>query len=324
MQNIMRLWQIEQTAKSAQEILDALHPWGENNELAFHNKIPILLAILGAGTFVFGGLLKDFFPFSLSFLLSIAYFAIALIIYEPNTPINQVIQQLEQKMKLLKFDLHFDKLPTHLSATFNPILVLSRLKQNFPLFNQGNDSNEIVGFASTIWNDDQSVSHPVLLFKYHYVTELSLPGTDGKNQKVKDIHKDLWGAFVFETSSLGLAASNKRTQFFYPYTQGWQSSDIVLNKKLNIFGYDRHQLAKIVSPSMTLKLINLFENNSGDLVSHYEENMLCFMGERNLFKSTSKTSRDGIKTISELRGYLRTLDMPNYEKFKQDMLEFMS
>lgn len=46
------------------------------------------------------------------------------------------------------------------------------------------------------------------------------------------------------------------------------------------------------------------------------------MGDQNLFRQVRK--KQEIRDISVLRGHLRTLVMPEYEKFKQCMLNLMT
>lgn len=50
--------------------------------------------------------------------------------------------------------------------------------------------------------------------------------------------------------------------------------------------------------------------------------MLCYMGDQNLFRIARK--KQSPQDISALRGHLRTLTMPEYEKFKQSMLNLIS
>lgn len=160
-------------------------------------------------------------------------------------------------MVILRYSLHFQQLPAYLPIHAQPVLVLSKLKQYFPLFNRGTESNEITHFASTTWNDGVT-DHQVLLFQYHYVNEIPIIQDQNSDKKIiKEIHKDLWGAFIFQIPTLGIAVSNQRSRFFTPYSSKWQSSDILINQELNIFGVNQHQLAKEVSPSLTLKL-NVF------------------------------------------------------------------
>lgn len=323
MHNVARLWEISRHAQSAQEILDGLHPWGKDNSLKFHNTFSYGFVGCAVLSLILGWLLSGYISIFFSVLIAAAWCFIAYISYEPDDPIDEVIQVLELKIKLLKYDLDFQNLPAHLTATMNSSLVLSKLKQYFPVFNQGNASNDIVSFASSTWIDPNHIQHPVLLFKYHYETEISIPNTELKPQKIKKIEKDLWGVFVFQMNPLGIAASNRRERFFAPYSQAWQSSDIQLNQSLNIFGYDQHQLARTISPALTLKLSDFFTGVKGDLIVHHQENMLCYVGEQNLFRSISKRQRDEIQNISELRGHLRTLEMPDYQQFKQRMLNFI-
>ena len=324
MHNVARLWDISRQAHTPQDILDALHPWGENNNLVLNNFLPKLCIGLGAMSLIMGWFIHHYFPMVFTILIATFWFAIAYFSYESNEPVEQVIDELELKIKLLKYDLNFQKLPPHLSGTMNSMLVLGKLKQNFPLFNQGTESNDIVSFASTLWTDHEEQQHPILLFKYHYITEISVRDEQGNKYNVRKIEKDLWGCFLFETEALGFAASNRRSRLPHPYTTHWETADIDLNKKLNIYGYDQQQIARAITPSVTLRLSDLFENNQGDLIVHHDENILSFMTEHNIFNTVSRRDKGSIQNISDLRGYLRTLNMPNYEKFKQSMLNFVA
>lgn len=321
MQNIARLWEIGQQAQSPQDILDGLHPWGQNKALFFHNAIPKILFIFGILTLILGWLIHHYVPYLISFFMGCLCCFVAYLIYEENDPIDEVIEFLEQRIMLLRYDLHFNKTPQHISTTSNTLLVLSRLKQNFPLFYQGNVSNEIEQFASTTWFEDDQ-EHQVMLFQYHYVNEFSLPNSQGDKQKITEIHKDQWGAFIFQMPALGFAASNKHDEFIAPYNITWKTADILVNQNLHIFGYDQQQLARQITPSRTLKLSDFFQSYTGDVVYHFEENMLCYVGDQDLFNISRKKQK--IQDISALRGHLRTLTMPEYEKFKQCMLNLIS
>ena len=324
LQNVARLWELGRHAQTEQEILDGLHPWGKHNELKFYNTLPKILVILGICSILLGWFLHLYLPYVLSALSGAGCFFLAFLIYESHDPIEEVIEYLEQRIMLLKFDLHFQSMPSIFAKTSNSTLMLSQLKQLFPLFTQGSLSNEIGLYASTTWVDEAGVSRPVMLFQYHYVSDFKVPSTDGKLQKIKEIHQDLWGAFIFQTPTLAFAASDKRKTFFYPYHFKWQSSDILLNQKIHLFGDSQQHLARNISPSVTLKLADFFEENSGDLISHFQENIIFFMGENNLLRRSNKKQADDIRNISELRGYLRTLNMPAYQQFQQSMLKFLS
>ena len=319
--NIARLWEIGQKSHNDQELLDALHPWREDHGLRFFNVLPYLLAITSMSTLIFGYFLHPHIQFIWSFLGAFLTGFLAYLLYEPKEPLTQVINYLEQRMTVLRYGLLFQQLPAYLPNQAQPLLVISRLKQFFPLFNRGTESNEITQYASTTWHDGIT-EHQVLLFQYHYISEMPIFQENNEKKIVKEIHKDLWGAFIFQMPALGVAVSNQRSRFFAPYTSSWQSSDILINQKLKIFGLDQHQLAKEVGPSMTLKLHDFFEHFSGDLIYHHEEQILCYLGEQNLFQTASKRSE--IHNISALRGHLRTMTMPQYQKFQQLMLNLIS
>lgn len=318
--NIARLWEIGQKSQSDQELLDALHPWREDHGLRFFNVLPYLLAITSMSTLIFGYFLHPHIQFIWSFLGAFLTGFLAYLLYEPKEPLTQVINYLEQRMTVLRYGLQFQQLPAYLPIQAQPLLVMSRLKQYFPLFNRGTESNEITQYASTTWHDGIT-EHQVLLFQYHYISEMPIFQENNEKKIVKEIHKDLWGAFIFQMPALGVAVSNQRSRFFAPYTSSWQSSDILINQKLKIFGLDQHQLAKEVGPSITLKLHDFFEHFSGDLIYHHEEQILCYLGEQNLFQTASKRSE--IHDISALRGHLRTMTMPQYQKFQQLMLNLI-
>ena len=320
--NIARLWDIGQKAHSDQDLLDALHPWRDDHSLCFFNVLPFILGIVSVCTLVFGYFFHPHIQYIFSLLAAFLTGFLAYLLYEPKEPLTQVITYLEQRMTVLRYGLQFQQLPAYLPIQAQPLLVISRLKQFFPLFNRGTESNEITQYASTTWHDG-TTEHQVLLFQYHYVSELPIFQEENSNQKIaKEIHKDLWGAFIFQMPASGIAVSNKRSRFFEPYTSSWQSSDILINQELNIFGVDQHQLAKEIGPSLTLKLHDFFQHFTGDLIYHHEEQILCYLGEQNLFQTASKRSE--IHDISALRGHLRTMTMPQYQKFQQLMLNLIS
>lgn len=320
--NIARLWDIGQKSHSDQDLLDALHPWRDDHSLCFFNVLPFILGIVSICTLVFGYFFHPHIQYIFSLLAAFLTGFLAYLLYEPKEPLTQVITYLEQRMTVLRYGLQFQQLPAYLPIQAQPLLVISRLKQFFPLFNRGTESNEITQYASTTWHDG-TTEHQVLLFQYHYVSELPIFQEENSNQKIaKEIHKDLWGAFIFQMPASGIAVSNKRSRFFEPYTSSWQSSDILINQELNIFGVDQHQLAKEISPSLTLKLHDFFQHFTGDLIYHHEEQILCYLGEQNLFQTASKRSE--IHDISALRGHLRTMTMPQYQKFQQLMLNLIS
>ncbi|RYL28418.1 hypothetical protein [Acinetobacter piscicola] len=321
MRNVARLWNIGEKARAPQEILDALHPWGECKDLYFHNFIAHLFIILGVFILIFGWMIDVYIPFALTFLVAMLCLFFAYLIYEPRSPIEEVMQFLEKRMLMLKYDLQFNRVPSFLPQSSNSLLVMSKLKQSFPLFSKGNAINEITQYIATTWEFEHK-KYPVLLFHYYYINELPMSQFNKDQNKKQGIRKDQWGAFVFATPRLGFAASNQRHAFFEPYTQKWSTSDILVNENLNIFGHDQNQLARHISPMMTLKLSDFFQDYSGEVVFHFEEDMLCYMGDQNLLQHRQNIEK--IRDVSQLRGHLRTLRMAEYERFQQHMLNLIS
>ncbi len=320
--NIARLWDIGEKSHSDQDVLDALHPWREDHGLRFFNALPYLLGITSVGCLFFGYFLHPHIQFIWSFLAAFLTGFLAYLLYEPAEPLTLVIKYLEERITVLRYGFQFQQLPAYLPIQAQPLLVMSKLKQYFPVFNRGTLSNEITHYASTTWHDG-TTEHQVLVFQYHYVSETTIIKDRSTDQKiVKEIHKDLWGAFIFQMPALGIAVSNQRSRFFAPYTSSWESSDIMINKELNIFGFDQHQLAKEISPSMTLKLHDFFQHFTGDLIYHHQEPIVCYLGAQNLFQTASK--RQIIHDIPALRGHLRTMTMPHYQRFQQFMLNIIS
>lgn len=324
MQNIDRLYVISQTATTPQELLDALHPWQGNTDLYFHNAIPVLIALSGIIIFIISLFFNAYIPFSYAVIFMVICALITYLVYEPRRAIHQIIQQLEMKMKLLKFDIHYNQVPRIIATPSTPIALLSRLQLHFPIFNLGNYSNDFEHYAASTWQCDNGHTHPILLFKYHYASERLLPHHKFKASNLKLAHYNLWGAFVFNTAPLGLAITSKRQDFFRPYVYSWKTSDIHLNKILKIFGTDQNLMAKTISPQLTLKLEPLFLNQEADLISHHQEHILCYVTKRNIFSTQANRTRNQIKNISDLRGYLRTLDMPHYAVFKSQLLDVLT
>ena len=324
MQNIDRLYLISQTAQSPQQLLDALHPWKDNTDLYFHNAIPVILAIVGAILFLSSVFLSAFIPWSYGLVCALLCALISYLMYEPRKPIHAVIQHLEMKMKLLRFDIHYNQVPKIIATPSASKNLLNRLQLHFPMFNLGNHSNEFEHYAASTWQCPNGHTHSILLFKYHYSSEQFVPNGKIKADNLKISHTNLWGAFVFNIPPLGLAISNTRDSFFKPYVYSWKTSDIHLNKILKIYGTDPKQMAKHISPQLTLKLEALFLNNKVDLISHYNEHILCYISNKNIFSVRANRTIDKIKNISDLRGYLRTLNMPHYTAFKSQLLDILS
>lgn len=321
MRNVARLWDIGRQAQSADELLDALHPWGKDRDLRFYNVLPKFLIIIGVATLVIGGLLHQYFPFFFTLMISAAIGFWAYLIYESQDPIDEVIQYLRERMLTLRYDLNFQKLPASFPDPTRTFSVISQLKILFPLFYKGTKENRIDYFASTLWQHEGK-SYPVIIFQYDYVIEIATSNQRETRNVIRKINKQLWGAFIFDAVATGLAISNTGNDFFPPYVQKWETSDIQTNQQLDIYGCDAHEIVKHVTPSFTLKLSHFFEKFKGDLIFHPHENIVCYLGEHDLFRLQSKHT--DIQEISHLRGHLRTLNMLEYDLFKARISPLLS
>ena len=135
--NIARLWEVGQKSHSDQDLLDALHPWRDDHSLRFFNVLPYLLAIVSVCTLVFGYFLHPHVQYIFSLFAAFLTGFLAYLLYEPEEPLTQVITYLEQRMTVLRYGLQFQQLPAYLPIQAQPLLVISKLKQFFPLFNRG-------------------------------------------------------------------------------------------------------------------------------------------------------------------------------------------
>ena len=319
--NIARLWDIGRQAQSHQQILDGLHPWNAPVTLKFENTLPWLLAITGS-IFMLAILIQ---PSSIwaqtSLFCGVLMVFWAYISYEDDDPIEEVIDYLEQQTIAQKYQLAYHRQPQHISVPLNPVLFIAHLKRLFPVFEQGSVSNDFPLYASTVWTDEENKDHQVLVFQYHFVNEVRMTDKDGNQVKVQEIHRDLWGVFVFGLDMPGLAISTASKSFSHPYSFAWHTSDIQTNQRLKFYGTDEMQMAKTLTPAMVLRLSDFFEYRSGDLLFHPESDVLCYLGPHDLFKISSKAQN--IQDISSLRGHLRTFKLPYLEHLKSDLLELL-
>ena len=319
--NIARLWEIARQAQTYQDILDALHPWNAPIVLKFENVLPLLLAAAG----LFFILLIFIHPGNIWIQISLisGFFMIfwAYISYEESKPIDEVIEYLEQQSIAKKYNLAFQQQPQHFSVPLQPVLFIAHLKRLFPVFNQGSISNDFPYYASTQWTDDEGKQHQVMVFQYHYVNEIRIRNKDGNEVQVSEVHKDLWGVFVFDVEVHGVAVTTANKEFYYPYSFPWHTSDIQVNQKLNIFGSDEMQMAKLLTPAFVLRLDEFFAQRQGDLIFHPDSHILCFLGTADLFHISSRAKN--IHDISALRGHLRTFKLPYLESLQRDLTQFL-
>lgn len=320
-QNIARLWEVGRQAQSHQQLLDGLHPWNGPINLKFENNLA--LALGGCGLLLIAGIFIA--PANIWMQSGVFFGALMLfwayICYEQRKPLDEVIAYLEDQALAKKYQLAFQQQPQHISLPLNPLQFIAHLKGLFPLFHQGSLSNEIRRYASTLWEDEHGQQHPVLLFQYHYIDEVQMRDREGKPLKLMQVDKDLWGVFVFDVQSQGLAVTTSSKKFSTPYAHPWHSSDIRTNQRLNFYGCDPMQTAKLLSPGFVLRLADFFEQRQGDLLFHPQSQLLCYLGPYDLFQVSSKHTQ--ITDISTLRGHLRTFRLNELEKLQHDLLQFL-
>jgi hypothetical protein len=321
--NLARLGNLVLTAKSHQDLLDGLHPWHAPLSLKFNNTLPYALGLVG----IFWCLLLFISPshiyLQMMFLAGLCMVFWAWISCEKSSTVELMVAELESKAIQFKYDLHFSSPPLHLGIHLQPAFLQSKLKQLFPLFNLGTIANDFPRYASCQWSDEQGKQHSVLIFEYRYVTEMTIRDKNGKDVSIKEIEKKLWGAFVFDIQSLnGIAATTSRRHFPKPYQIKWQSSDILTNQKLNIYGTDTLSLAKQLKPTQILKLNDFFNQREGNLMFHPHDNIMCYLGSQNLFHATGAKNKK-IQDISTLRGHLRTLKLLHLEQLQKDLTRFL-
>ncbi|RKG52995.1 hypothetical protein D7V64_08350 [Acinetobacter cumulans] len=319
--NIARLWELGRSAHDHQALLDGLHPWNAPINLKFENVLAWFQGCIGLIFLLPVWITPANIWAQLSFILGLVIMAWAYFSYEQDDPIEEVIDFLEQQSIAKKYQLAFDRQPHHISVPFNSIHFIAHLKQLFPVFEQGSVSNKITRYASTVWQDENDQAHQVMLFQYHYVNEIRVRDKNGDEHQVKEIHKDLWGVFVFDINTQGLAVSTSNKKFYYPYSYPWHSSDIQINQRLKFYGSDEMETAKLTTPAFVLRLADFFKNREGDLLFHPESKMLCYIGPHDLFKISSKTNV--IQDISALRGHLRTFKLIELENLQRDLLLFL-
>lgn len=320
-QNIARLWDLGRKAHSHQDILDGLHPWNAPITLRFENLLPRLLALCGIICIVPVFFQASHFWAQLCFLAGLMMIFWAYISYEQDDPIEEVIEFLERESIAKKYQLQFGRQPQHISIPMNQAHFMAHLKNLFPVFNQGSISNDISNYASAVWDDEDGLQHQVLVFQYHYINEIKVRDKDANEVRLKEVHKDLWGVFVFDVEHQGIAITSINTPFYYPYSFPWHSSDIQINQKLKFYGSDEMNTAKLMSPGFVLRAADFFQSRQGDLMFHPVSKILCFLGPQDLFQVSSKSSK--IEDISALRGHLRTFKLIALENLQKDLTIFL-
>ncbi|MEC8055509.1 MAG: hypothetical protein VX136_00025, partial [Pseudomonadota bacterium] len=163
--------------------------------------------------------------------------------------------------------------------------------------------------------------YTAFFFQYSYIEETHFRFADGDKVTIRRTENNLWGVFIFETQIHGLAVTNRRQDIGFPYEVRWNSSDIQVNQQLQIYGMDQLHLVKMLNPALLLRLSDFFKSRKGELIFHSHQNMMCFLGDENLFEVSSRTRE--IQDISSLRGHLRTFRLKHYEQLCSDLSTFL-
>ncbi|BBF76407.1 MULTISPECIES: hypothetical protein [Acinetobacter] len=320
--NIARLWEIGEQVETHQQILDQLHPWGDHPTLRFDNGLPKFLMLLGALSFFAMFALPSIgLPFIFGFFSGIVLLFLAFILYETDDAIQEVARYLEEKSIETRYGLKFGQVPDHLSSYARPALFIQQLKNSFPFFDKGHDSNQISLYASATFKDDQDKAYPAFIFQYHYIDRIEVIDGNGDKVTIRRIDKNLYGICIFETQIRALAVNNLGSEIGFPYEVRWNSSDIQINQQLQIYGIDQLQMVKTLNPALLLRLSDFFKSRKGELIFHSHQNMMCFLGEADLFEVSSKARE--IQDISSLRGHLRTFRLKHYEQLCSDLSTFL-
>lgn len=315
-QNFERLRLIAAQSQTKAEILDALHPWGQSINLRYHNGISILLMLIGVTLILLSTLM-----FFQSIWLMLSLWCLAAIIFaygyfsfESQDEMSIVVQQLSNVIFYSQYHIQMHTLP-HLDRIhgLNDQYMLIKIRQAFDCLNLGNVSNQILNYAATHWQID-GIHYPVLLLHYLQTDEIIQEQND--QRMLRTIKTYYWGACIFQLPAHGLAVSTHKTDF-PDYPVRWSSSDIGFNQRYHISGQSELHLAKTLTPQRILSLAQHLKTMQGTLMFHPEMQACCYLSTQNIFKT--QALKKPITDVSQLRGYLRTLQAPDYENMQQQL-----
>ena len=315
--NINRLRMIALSSTSKQHILDAMHPWRVSISLKYNNTLSYLL--LGVGILLM--ILPTIYLYQSGITLLIFWLmGIAAMVYgylsiDQQREVDDVIKLLSDAVYQFQYDVRLNEFPVIAQNTsMNPTYMLMKIKQGFPGFNQGNASNEFRTFAATTWQIDGH-DYPILLIHYVAIDEVAMRDAKG-NEYRKQIETHRYGACVFHMPALALVVSRDKVDY-ERYPIRWSSSDIQVNQHYHIYGQQEFELAKNLTPSRILALANHLNHMKGSLIFHEEMQVCCYLSTPSIF--LCKPPNKAISDVSQLRGYLRTLQAPHYEQMQQSL-----
>lgn len=322
-QNIARLLHIAQQDLPHEALLAQLHPWRGYPSLRFHNGLSILIAIIVSLLLlasVIGLLTPEQSQWSLmGFIAALALALWGYYQHEAQSQITQTVTALEEDVIRSLYQVQQGHLPEQHILPLRSSMLMSQLQILFPIFQQGDHSNNIHSYAATTWYGRHEQAFPVLLFHYHFVNKTEANDEHGKTWLRTEQHQDRWGALIFNSTVQGIAVSNlsrlQRPAFEQVYPHAWQTSDINSNQNLYIRCQDPMQAAKALPPAAVLALAQLFQQHQGVVMAHNNQNIICFLGNKALLQHTKK--RGNIHDVSQLRGHLRTFRLYPYEQLQR-------
>ena len=319
--NLDRLNALIAKNPSKAEILDTLHPWRTSILLKYNNTFAVLQFVIGFLLFFMG----VFWMFSLGgwaillWLIGLGLCTYAYFSFEQQSEIDSIIGELSGQVFQDQYQVKFNQFPTIDKSFNNPTRLLTLVKNGFDCLNEGNFSNSIETIAATQW-DVNGHLYPVLLFHYKFIDESIV--RDPKNQtQRKQTTSHRWGACVFDMPALAFVVSGTETN--YPrYPRRWTPSDIQFNQKYKIKGQQELELARNLTPPRILALATNLDALRGSIMFHDQMNAFCYLSQQNIFSTQAPAKK--ITDISMLRGYLRTLKAPHYEKVKTHLSDIIT
>lgn len=313
--NLARLEEIVATHTTKQAILDALHPWGANSSLKFSNQLnyalfalAVFLLFVSVRYLTHGGLMV------LCWSIACCAAVYGWLNFAPKGKVENVIRTLRRAVFADQYQLKPFEMPVIANGMLNSTYAFLKVKQSFPNLRQGNKANEFPYYAATTWQIN-GYEHPVLVFHYIAIDEETVKDEKG-NSYQKQIKTHHFGACIFHVPPLALVISRKKVSY-ERYPVRWRTSDIQFNQQFYIYGQQEFEIAKNLPPRRVLKLANHLGMMQGQLIFHEELQACCYLSSQNLFKCSKP--RQPIDNISQLRGYLRTLQSPHYEALRDNL-----
>lgn len=315
--NINRLRMIALSSESKQDVLDAMHPWRLSLSLRYNNSMSYLLISVGV-IILFAStiyLYQAGITLLILWLIALAIIAYGYLSIDKQSEVDAVIHLLQDLVFQSQYNIQLLEFPNIAqNTTINPTYMLMKIRQSFPCFNEGNSNNEFRTFAATTWHIDGH-DYPILLLHYVATDEIVMRDQKGREYR-KQIETHRFGACVFHMPPLALVVSSER-ESYERYPVRWRTSDIRLNQRLHIYGQQEFELAKNLNPQRVIALADSLAHMKGRLIFHEDMQAMCYISTQPIFEC--KKPRKEISDVSQLRGYLRTLQAPHYENMQKNL-----